>query len=164
MPRPPAALSEDLCSQSHFWITADVFGCRALTESQCSQGLNCSTPCRDACCYSRLQTHTLVTVFWLFNSDLKACCQRMCVWGGHFAYGVTESKNCHLDCSQCFQFTFWLSSALLSVQILRGMTLSVLPSQIACLRHTTSWGKFLSENCTWFKASLQTRVSGQVAG
>lgn len=65
----------------------------------------------------------------------------MCVGGGegvHFAYGVTESKNCHLVCSQCSQFMFWLSSPLLSLQILRDMTLSVLPSQIAWLKQTTS--------------------------
>ena len=114
----------------------DVFGCRALTESQCSQGLNCSTPCRDARCYSRLEAHTLVTVFWLFNSDLKACCQCMCVGRGSFCLWSHGEQE--LSSGLFTVFSFWLSSALLSVQILRGMTLSVLPSQIACLRHTTS--------------------------
>jgi len=93
----------------------DVFGCRALTESQCSQGLNCSTPCRDARCYSRLEAHTLVTVFWLFNSDLKACCQCMCVGRGSFclwSHGEQELSSglftvfsVHILALQCFAFS-----------------------------------------------------------
>lgn len=117
MPGPPAALPVRISAlRAISESSLDVFDCRALTESQGSQGLNCSMPCRDACCYSRQQAHALVTAFWLFNSlDLKECCQCVCVWGGHFAYGSHREQelssrllavlSVHVLAHQCFAFT-----------------------------------------------------------